>query len=559
MAWVNYTNFSLVIEKNDVEIERGNYSGFLLGSDQVAWVNNDIEHGGSYLDSMSNAYYKNGSGTRDYAMFEGAAANTSPMLKTEGITQLLTNVGDVLRYYNSEVGPRYSILLKRTTDSGGYKRLTWGVTLAGATTWLDTDSYDGTSGTTTRGIVIGVLRNGYAAYPFYLLDVHDNNPKAHLHPWNLMAKATFNSTWKYNYFFIFSNEWQPPTPPTPSTDPYAGGGTSTGTDTGTGTFDDTSDAIADPSAPTLSPSIGSFVNQYVVSANALSNFGTWLYSGGNIFDNLAKVFQSPMEAIINVGILPYKPTFDPNAYVDIKVGGLNSNVQARKITDNYEVVDMGTIDFNPFYGSALDYNPYTKCYIYLPYCGTFPLNVDEIMGHKISLKYYCDSLSGDCVAVISDEERVLEQFRGNIFIQIPITARDFSSIYTNALNSAISLAAGIATVAATGGVSAPVAVGMGTSMASNAMNSKTHYSRSGGFSGVAGFMSVQKPYVMITIPRQCLPDKQNEMQGYPLFVTKRLGDFSGFTKVYEIHLDGLDCTDAEAKEIYELLKGGVVL
>lgn len=347
--------------------------------------------------------------------------------------------------------------------------------------------------------------------------------------------------------------------PTPSTDPYADGGTSTGTTTGTGTFDDTSDAIADPSTPTLSPSIGNFVNQYVVSPTALSNFGTWLYSGGNIFDNLAKVFQSPMEAIINVGILPYKPTFDPNAYVDIKVGGLNSNVQARKITDNYEVVDMGKIDFDPFYGSALDYNPYTKCYIYLPYCGTFPLNVDEIMGHEISLKYYCDSLSGDCVAVISDEERVLEQFRGNTFIQVPITARDFSSIYTNALNSAISLAAGIATVAATGGVSAPVAVGMGTSMASNAMNSKTHYSRSGGFSGIAGFMSVQKPYVILTIPRQCLPDKQNEFQGYPLFVTKTLSDCSGFTKVYEIHLDGLDCTDAEMKEIYELLKGGVVL
>lgn len=466
-----------------------------------------------------------------------------------------------LLIYNPNIGTTYCIYAQKTSDwSIGYKIGTTYRTFMTAVSAQDLSSTWNLGWKYGLGFLYNSDTGEYGLFQIFG-GRNDVGASITFRRFLLGTAANLNNNERTNFRMVCTlvcsgNEIKP-TPP--STDPYADGGYSTGTDTGTGTFDDTSDAIADPSAPALSPSIGNFVNQYVVSANALSNFGTWLYSGGNIFDNLAKVFQSPMEAIINVGILPYDPTYNHDAYVDIKVGGLNSNVQGRKITDNYEVIDMGTIDFDPFYGSALDFNPYTKCYIYLPYCGTFPLNVDEIMGHTISLKYYCDSLSGDCVAVISDEERVLEQFRGNIFIQIPITARDFSSIYTNALNSAISLAAGIATVAATGGVSAPVAVGMGTSMASNAMNSKTHYSRSGGFSGVAGFMSVQKPYVMITIPRQCLPDKQNEFQGYPLFVTKTLSDCSGFTKVYEIHLDGLDCTDAEMKEIYELLKGGVVL
>ena len=482
------------------------------------------------------------------------AAITAGTINLAAIDSLVAN-GQTVAFYNESVG--YSTRLEFVKSiSGGNSRYTMRFVAYGQTSTAS-EQYITVRHGNFQNVKssIGIAYNDASGYfaPYYVESYTVPDGYGDYRIYNMLSSANLLCT------LVFDALTKGNTPPTPSSDPYANGGYSSGTDTGTGTFDDTSDAIADPSAPTLSPSIGSFVNQYVVSANALSNFGTWLYSGGNIFDNLAKVFQSPMEAIINVGILPYDPTYDPNAYVDIKVGGLNSNVQARLITNNYEIIDMGTIDFDPFYGSALDYNPYTKCYIYLPYCGTFPLNVDEIMGHKISLKYYCDSLSGDCVAVISDENRVLEQFRGNIFIQIPITARDFSSIYTNALNSAISLAAGIATVAATGGVSAPVAVGMGTSMASNAMNSKTHYSRSGGFSGVAGFMSVQTPYVMITIPRQCLPDKQNEMQGYPLFVTKRLGDFSGFTKVYEIHLDGLDCTDAEMKEIYELLKGGVVL
>lgn len=372
--------------------------------------------------------------------------------------------------------------------------------------------------------------------------------------YNIFFEGTSDNISNILVFLLTGN-----TPPPPSTDPYGDGGYSTDTTSGTGSFDATSEAVSEPSTPSVSPMVGNFINQYVVSQTALSNFGAWLWGGGSIFDDLQKLFQSPIEAVVNVGILPFEPDYDEDNYDTIKVGGLSSTASGHLIQDNYFTLDCGTITFDPYYGSALDQNPYTKCEIYLPYCGVYPLNVDEIMGHTISLKYFCDTLSGDCVAVISDEERVLEQVRGNVFVQIPFSAKDFTSVYTSAINGAISIAASAATVYATGGLSAPVAVGAGTSIAANALNSKTHVTRAGGFSGMAGLMSVQTPYVILTIPNQCLPDHTNSHQGYPCMVTKRLGDFTGFTKVYEIHLDGLDCTDAESKEIYELLKGGVIL
>lgn len=565
MAWANYTNFRLVVLKNGVEIERGEYTGFAVTNKVLTRIVNDINTSGGNLSSIAGAYRADASAysTADYwDFFVGGAGLTSSILKSAGIDEQLTAVNDVLTYYNPNVGPRYAIHLKCTGVYGDIKYMKVGYTVAGTTTW-DTNElqFSGTYGGYLYSIVIGVLRQDFGAYPFFIIGntavSTGRVSRCDLFPWFQIARSTFISTMQYNYFFVFSDEWQPPTPPTPSTDPYADGGYSTGTDTGTGTFDDTSESVPLPTTYAFSATAAGIMSQYVLTEANLAAFGSWLWNGGSIIDDLKHFFQSPMEAIFSVGILPFTPS-DTTQY-NVYVGALAATgVQGGHVNDTVEKISCGSIDFDGYYGGSLDYNPYTKIELFLPYCGTLTLNPDEVMGHTISVDYYCDTITGDCVAFVSDEERVLHQVRGNCFIQIPLAARDFTALYSSAIAAIGTIAAGLAT-AASGGLSAPVAVGMGTSMAANAMNAKTHIARAGGVSGMAGFMSIQKPYVIMTIPNQCLPEFQNDFQGYPLFVTKRLGDFSGFTKVYEIHLDGLDCTDAEMKEIYELLKGGVVL
>lgn len=479
------------------------------------------------------------------------------------IAQYVANVmsiGDKAYLYNPEIGDSFALIIYRDSNTSAMLGARMGGT--------DVTGYYSIQG-------IGAVcddREGVMMSPWVCLGFakDPDTGKANVYNVNILSNwnaASFNwqtfstsvlpSISQVCQIILLNNSPLPPVPP--STDPYEDGGYSTDATSGTGSFDATSEAVSEPSTPSVSPMVGNFINQYVVSQTALSTFGAWLWGGGSIFDDLKQLFQSPIEAVVNVGILPFEPDYDGDNYDTIKVGGLSSTASGHLIQDNYFTLDCGTITFDPYYGSALDQNPYTKCEIYLPYCGVYPLNVDEIMGHTISLKYFCDTLSGDCVAVISDEERVLEQVRGNVFVQIPFSAKDFTSVYTSAINGAISIAASAATVYATGGLSAPVAVGAGTSIAANALNSKTHVTRAGGFSGMAGLMSVQTPYVILTVPNQCLPEYTNAHQGYPCMVTKRLGDFTGFTKVYEIHLDGLDCTDAESKEIYELLKGGVIL
>ena len=88
---------------------------------------------------------------------------------------------------------------------------------------------------------------------------------------------------------------------------------------------------------------------------------------------------------------------------------------------------------------------------------------------------------------------------------------------------------------------------------------KPRIQRSGSIGGAAGLMSIQKPYFILTRPRQALPENQNKYTGYPSFITSKLGDLTGMTYVYEIHLEGIPCTTEEQNEIENLLKSGVIL
>lgn len=83
--------------------------------------------------------------------------------------------------------------------------------------------------------------------------------------------------------------------------------------------------------------------------------------------------------------------------------------------------------------------------------------------------------------------------------------------------------------------------------------------QSNGVSGENGYNSIQRPYILMTIPNLSLPDNYGHYYGYPCNMTLKLGELSGFTVVSDCHLDGFRCTKSELDEIERLLKQGVVL
>ena len=273
---------------------------------------------------------------------------------------------------------------------------------------------------------------------------------------------------------------------------------------------------------------------------------------GDLFDlsTWKKIFSDPMDAILGLSIVPVAV---PNGGGKVvTVGNISTEITMNVAAAQYVEVDCGTLNVNEYWGAYLDYDPYTKAEIYLPYVGIHPLSVDDIMNKPVHVKYHVDILSGACCAYVKCGSSVLYSFVGQCSGSIPITGND----WTNVVNGALSIAASIGTMVATGGAAAPMAA---TAIASTAVNSmKPTVEKSGSMGGMGGMLGVQTPYLILTRPRQVLPANQNMFSGYPSFITEQLGSIHGYTEIESIHLDGVPATEQELSEIETLLKGGVI-
>ena len=334
-------------------------------------------------------------------------------------------------------------------------------------------------------------------------------------------------------------------------DPYANdpNGT-TGTGGGTGNFDGTGDDIDIPSLPTLSAVNTNFITLFNPTIEQLKNLANYMWSSGFDLETFKKLFADPMDCILGLSIVPVAV---PNGETSIvSVGNISTGVSMTKAASQYVTVDCGTLNVNEYWGAYLDYDPYTKAEIYLPYIGTHALSVDDIMGKSVHVVYHVDILSGACAAYVKCGGSVLYTFIGQCSSSIPINGND----WTNVINGVLSIAGAVGSMVATGGASAPMAAGMIASTAVNGM--KPNVEKSGSMSGTGGMLGIQTPFLILTRPRQALPARQNKFTGYPSFITESLGDLSGYTEIEEIHLENISATESELSEIENLLKSGVI-
>lgn len=331
--------------------------------------------------------------------------------------------------------------------------------------------------------------------------------------------------------------------------PYEPGGPS-GPGGGGGNFDNTSTPVNIPNLPTISAAHTGFISLFNPSLNQLNELASYLWS--DLFDvnGWKKLFADPMDAILGLSIVPV--AVPSGGTREVKVGNIGTGISLTVASSQFVEVDCGSIDVNEYWGAYLDYEPYTQAQIFLPYIGTRPISVDEIMGKTVHVVYHVDILTGACCCFVKCGDSVLYTYNGQCSIPIPITGANYASV----VNGVISVAASVGSLVATGGSSAPTAI---PAIASSAVNQmKPQVEKSGSISGSAGVLNMQTPYLILIRPRQALPSKQNEFIGYPSLITVQLTELKGYTEVQSIHLENIPATQEELAEIESLLEGGVI-
>ena len=333
------------------------------------------------------------------------------------------------------------------------------------------------------------------------------------------------------------------TNPNPSPETPVPSGPATPPDTGTG------------STPTIVPPTGEASSLWAIynpTQAQLDAFGSWLWSS-DFVEQIKKLFNDPMQAI--VGVHKVFATPSTGEQVNIKCGYIDSGCPAAKVTSQYTTVNCGTVSLREYYGNVLDYAPYTKVSLYLPFIGIVDLDVADVMRSSINVTYHVDVITGACLADVKvsrdGENAVLYQYSGSAIVTYPISSGSYASMVTGVL----SLAAGVAGTIMTGGAAAPALIGGAVGLS----HLHTDVQKSGGFSGAPGAMGCKKPYLIVSRAQDNTPSNFQRYEGKPASKTVKIGDCSGFIKVKSINIDAVPATYGELDQIVALLKQGVIL
>lgn len=343
-----------------------------------------------------------------------------------------------------------------------------------------------------------------------------------------------------------------------------------------------------------------FTKMYVLTDEELSALANELYTavhqaptGEEIERYNQSVFltQNPIDCIISLKQFPLELPFSVSQ--NIKLGSYTCKTTGAPLlysTGVYSFIFSNSLNNTvyPVYDkSFLDYEPYTKCELTIPFCGTVEIPVSYIYDYDtIEVQLVIDYITGACTAYIQSNGITIDSVQGNCAISLPVSgiqaATLDSQIHTaaternkSALSGGLGLIGGLAAVAigiGTGGVGAAVmggiaALASGANMIYN--DKKIEYDlqhmqmplkQVGAASGAISLTYDMRCKMRITRPK--LGNYNSEVYantvGFACLLNGNVRDFHGLTSGI-IKLDNVPCTAEEKNYITSMFTNGIYL
>ena len=342
-------------------------------------------------------------------------------------------------------------------------------------------------------------------------------------------------------------------------------------------YDESPDPTPDPIIPLPYSTTTGLITVYNPSQTELLNFSNWLWVTWQDA-TIDKIWNNPFDGIIALFELYCDPTVEGRK--TIRSGFLDSEIESNYIS-RYTSINCGSIGIPEYYGNYLDYSPYSKAYIYLPFIGVVELNVDDIVGHAVNVLYHIDEYNGSCIAQITvakvtevngetvSYSNTFYQFSGNCAVELPIAGGSQAAIKAGMLQAAAyglgSVIGGIITGGASGGLSgalsgasAGLAYGAANAV-SSVVSAKSSVQHSGSFGASYGAMGIKTPFITITRPKQIQVPNYEAMYGFPAHKAVIIGQCTGFLRCREVHIHSSTASDEENALIEQMLKEGVII
>lgn len=158
----------------------------------------------------------------------------------------------------------------------------------------------------------------------------------------------------------------------------------------------------------------------------------------SFFDSKVKanmLTQSPIDSIVSLIRYPFTPTHGGTKQ-PVKLGRFEASAEGYPISNAIQTITFAGVDIFPRFGNNfLDYEPYTKYEVYVPFCDTVELSAADILGHTLNVRLVVDLFTGVCTGYILADSLCIETTSGNVGVSLPLTGLDTATINANIANA----------------------------------------------------------------------------------------------------------------------------
>ena len=347
----------------------------------------------------------------------------------------------------------------------------------------------------------------------------------------------------------------------------------------------------------------SFTKFYALTEAQVNTLSQELYriandvpAGTSITEYNMKVFltNNPIDCVISLKKFPVLDiplaTSDATIYLGSKATSITGKILATPTWVYYFNFrnSSGTSCRAIFGDNFLDYEPYTKCKIVIPFCGTVDVPVSYIYQYDdLQVALVVDFITGACTAYILVNGITIDSITGSCAIDLPVSGiqsatldsqihsvamareKQQTALGTGLIAGAVSIGVGLATG------SLPVAIGGGAAIIGSFMHATdtgkqinydlthmdTPIKQVSAASGQIAHTYDMRCKMVITRPTiadEYSAEEYANTIGFACLENGSVQDFHGFT-VANIDLSGIDATAEEKELIRAAFASGVYL
>lgn len=287
------------------------------------------------------------------------------------------------------------------------------------------------------------------------------------------------------------------------------------------------------------------------------------------------------EGIINVMAYPFKLAHtalqtskygivkDPGQTKHIYMYGEDTGKEGYITYQNCNpIIDFGTFKYKDSADSFLDFEPFTTCRMYIPYCGSIDIPMAVMANGGVTLNYVIDMGTGSCEAIVkgSSPDAYVQIVQGQIGVHVPILSSNANEVTKNTLHSleqliqgVIQTGAGMGMMAAGGGGSGMFMQGVNNLMGSiHKMVYNPHTFSSTVTESSLGRALYCDPYCLISRVDDETPANYGDYVGYPYEQIAALNTMTGRCEVSELFGSFSGATAREMDAIRQALREGTI-